>query len=392
VGAVVHGVGINNIDFIVDDVYLNGIGGEGFFGELTIGYDYQFSPRFLVGAFADVNYGNIGPELSVAGGGLIEADLTNTLGFDVGGRVGYVLNPTTLGYVLAGYSWQRFELEGSLLGGFIPFEFEEERDGYTVGVGMETVVTGNWTIKGEYRYAYYGDDTVFTFEDPDGDTDIFVEPSTHTFRVGANYRFGAENGGAAISAPAYNWTGFYIGGALGAGAVVHDITLGPLAELDGLGGEGVFGELNVGYDYDFGGFVAGVMIDGRYSGIKSELELGFGGPSIDIDAKADYGFDILARAGMKLGEATLAYVIGGYSWQNFEVEASATGAGSEDLLEWDSSGFSVGGGLEAAVTNNMTVNIEYRYSQFDGENFGLEGLDVEPSFQTVRVGAKYKFN
>jgi outer membrane immunogenic protein len=41
----------------------------------------------------------------------------------------------------------------------------------------------------------------------------------------------------------------------------------------------------------------------------------------------------------------------------------------------------------------MTVGIEYRYSQFDSEDFDSGGLiDVEPSFQTVRIGAKYKFN
>jgi outer membrane immunogenic protein len=388
VGAVVHRVEVVNPDIGVD---FNGLGGEGVFGELTIGYDYMVSPRFLIGAFADAHYGNIGPELNALGG-LIDAELTNTYGFDVGARVGYLLNPSALGYVLGGYTWQRFELDGSLLGGAVPFEFEEDRDGYVVGVGMETVLTGNWTIKTEYRYANYGDDTVFSIDDPDGDTDINVEPSTHTFHAGVNYRFGAQDGGAALEAPAYNWTGFYIGGALGAGAVVYDISIDPLAtELDGIGGEGIFGELNVGYDHDFGNFVAGVMVDGRYSGIKSELDINLGGPSVGIDGNADYGFDILARAGVKVNESTLAYVIGGYSWQNFEIDVP-NGGGIDDI-EWDSSGFSIGGGLEAAVTDNMTVNLEYRYSQFDSEDFDTGGfIEAEPSFQTVRIGAKYKFN
>ena len=182
-----------------------------------------------------------------------------------------------------------------------------------------------------------------------------------------NYRFGAQDGGgAAFEAPAYNWTGFYIGGALGAGAVVHDIDARPrMTSFNGLGGEGVFGEINAGYDYDFGSFVAGVMVDGRYSGIESDLDLNSAMGSLAIDAKADYGFDILARAGMKVNESTLAYVIGGYSWQNFEIEAPST-VRARSVVEWDASGFSVGGGLEAAVTSNMTVNLEYRYSQYRG--------------------------
>ena len=42
--------------------------------------------------------------------------------------------------------------------------------------------------------------------------------------------------------------------------------------LNGLGGEGVFGELNAGYNHDFGNWVAGVMVDGSYSGISTELD------------------------------------------------------------------------------------------------------------------------
>jgi outer membrane immunogenic protein len=380
VGTVVHGLGLEILGTELGS--LNGIGGEGVFGELSIGYDYQVAPRFIIGAFADAHYGNIGPELRVPT--FIDADLTNVYGFDVGARAGYVLNPTTLGYVLGGYAWQHFELDGNIEGD--PFDFEEDRDGYVVGVGMETVIRDGWTLKTEYRYSYYGDDTVVSFPIADDvGLDLNVEPSVHTFTVGANYRFGAENGGPAIEAPAYNWTGFYIGGALGAGAVVHDISLGGFVDFDGLGGEGIFGELNAGYDYDFGSFVAGVMVDGRYSGIESTLEFG----SVDIDAKADYGFDLLVRGGVKLSESTLAYVLGGYSWQNFEIEGNS-GIGS--IVEWDSSGFTVGGGLEAAVSDKVTVGLEYRYSQYDSDDLGIDGLEVEPSFQTVRIGAKYKFN
>ncbi len=133
--------------------------------------------------------------------------------------------------------------------------------------------------------------------------------SSHTFHVGANYRFGMQNGGgAAFEVPAYNWTGFYVGGALGAGAVVHELnvrrSLGGL-EFNGLGGEGIFGELNAGYDYDFGSLVAGV---------RSTAAIPASRPSSSwrrprrSALDADYGFDVLARAGMKLNESTLAYV------------------------------------------------------------------------------------
>ncbi|WP_137934276.1 outer membrane protein [Mesorhizobium comanense] len=373
-GATVHKVSVAPfVDF-------NGIGGNGVFGELTAGYDYMVNERFLLGGFIDANYGNIGPSLSAFG---LDANLQNVYGFDVGVRAGYLLNPNTLGYVLGGYSWQHFKLDASSIG----FDYTENRGGYVLGVGMETVLRGNWTLKTEYRYADYGDKSVLDF----GGGSLNVEPSTHTFHIAANYRFGAQNGGgAALEAPVYNWTGFYAGGALGAGTMVHDLSVaGGFIDLNGIGGEGVFGEASVGYDHDFGNWVAGVQLDARYSGIQSKLDI-FGGT---IKGDADYGFDALARVGAKVNDSTLAYVIGGYSWQHFNLHASPPSGPSTDIYDWGSSGFSVGGGLETAVSSNVTVGLEYRYSQYQKQDFGSGGfLEDTPSFQTVRVGAKYKFN
>ena len=363
---------------------LDGIGGEGVFGELTVGYDYMVSPRFLFGGLADVHYSNIETRLEIPAFGGLDASASDTYGFDLGLRAGYLFTPSTLGYLLGGYAWQKGEIEVSGLGG--GGDLDSDRDGYFVGVGVETAIAGNWTLKTEYRFTQFGTDNVLEDADlPDG---IFnSDVSSHTFRVGANYRFGMQDGGgAAFEVPAYNWTGFYLGGALGAGAVVHQLNadIGTDLEFNGLGGEGIFGELNAGYDYDFGSWVAGVMADWRYSGISTDIA---GLASLD----ADYGFDILARAGLKLNESTLAYVLAGYSWQHFDVDVPSV-IGVDDI-DWDSSGFSVGGGLEAAVTEKVSVNLEYRYSQYADEDFDTDGaIEVEPSFHTVRIGAKYRFN
>ena len=381
VGANVHEL---SSDFI-PGLSLNGIGGEGVYGEATVGYDYMVSQRFLVGGLLDAHFGNIGTTLDVAG---LNASIRESYGFDAGLRLGYLLTPNTLGYVLGGYSWQKFKLDSNA-----GFGFDWDASGYFVGAGLETAINNNWTIKTEYRYTSFGTANILSdFGVPDGF--LNTDTSRHTFQVAANYRFGAQSGGAAsFEAPAYNWTGFYVGGAGGAGASVHQLNVPPLGglEFNGLGGEGVFGELNVGYDHDFGSLVAGVMVDARYSGMTTKLDL-FGG-SINLDT--DYGFDVLGRVGMKVNDSTLAYVLGGYSWQHFDLNASAP---IGDILDWGSSGFSVGGGLEAAVSNNVTVGLEYRYSQFAEKDFSSEfgapdgTLTSTSSFHTVRLGAKYKFN
>ncbi|GAA2868159.1 outer membrane beta-barrel protein [Aminobacter sp. P9b] len=373
VGAVKHGLEISGAPFSLPDV-----GGGGVFGEVTVGYDYMLSERVLIGAFADARFGNIG--LSMEQGG-DEAKITNNYGFDIGARAGYLLTPTTLGYVLGGYSWQH--IDADLPGAPAGFDLDSDRDGYVLGLGVETAIAANWTLKSEYRYANYGTEPFI------GVGGLDAETSTHTFSIGANYRLGAHNGGSAsFSAPAYSWTGFYVGGALGAGAIADEIHIGG-GEFNGFGGDGIFGELSVGYDHEFNDtWVAGIQIGGRYSGMTTVLQED---PSGSYKGKADYGFDVLARVGTKLNESTLAYVLGGYSRQHVKEEMS--GGGLTDSFDWSVDGFSVGGGLETAVSSNVAVNLEYRYSKFEGQDYGSGGVyETVPVFHTVRVGAKYKFN
>ncbi|WP_395451358.1 outer membrane protein [Aminobacter sp. UC22_36] len=359
-------------------------GGDGVFAEATAGYDYMVSERFLLGAFVDARVGNIGFSIENAVGPG-EVTLEGKYGFDVAARAGYLLTPNTLGYVLGGYTWQHFELNGTSFGPST--DNERDRDGYVLGVGLETAIGSNWTLKSEYRYANYGNEAVVSM----GGTDLEVEPSTHTFHVGANYRFGAQNGGgASFAAPAYSWTGFYVGGALGAVAKNDEINIAGFTMLKGIGGQGAFGELNVGYDHEFNGiWVAGLQVAGRYSGLATQM-FAFGGDA--LEGKTDYGFDIVARVGAKLNESTLAYALGGYSWQHFTAEGLGIMGSPVDKIDWSSSGFTVGGGLETAVTNNVTVNLEYRYSRYQSEEM-FEGFwKSTPAFHSVRVGAKYKFN
>lgn len=354
-------------------------GGQGVFGEVTLGYDHMLSERFLLGGFADVRFGNIGFSADVEGEEVLS--ITNDYGFDIGARAGYLLTPSTLGYVLAGYTWQHFNVDA--VDTPPGFNLDTDRDGYILGVGLETAVAANWTLKGEYRYADYGKHLIEAL-------DISSDTSTHTFTVGVNYRPGAQNGGgASFAAPAYNWTGFYVGGALGAGAIADTIKLGGgEAELNGFGGDGLFGELNVGYDYEINDrWVVGLQLDGRYSDMTTVL---FQAGPMSYEATADYGFDILARVGAKVNESTLAYAIGGYSWQHVKEEVTG-GSPTDD--DWSVNGFSVGAGLETAVSSSVTANIEYRYSRFEGQDYASGGMwETIPEFHTVRIGAKYKFN
>src|SRR5690349_17300812 len=78
--AALNGIGI--------PISIDGIGAEGIFGELSAGYDYMISPRGLFGVLGDVHYSNVETTLGD------EASASDTYGFDLGLRAGYLLTPS----------------------------------------------------------------------------------------------------------------------------------------------------------------------------------------------------------------------------------------------------------------------------------------------------------
>ena len=59
-------------------------------------------------------------------------------------------------------------------------------NGFTVGPGIETVITGGWTTRLEYRFSQ--------FEQKDLAVGANMQPSNHTVRAGLSYKFGMGSG------------------------------------------------------------------------------------------------------------------------------------------------------------------------------------------------------
>ncbi len=184
----------------------------------------------------------------------------------------------------------------------------------------------------------------------------------------------------------YNWSGFYLGVGGGTGYVLDEVSSVAGSSISGIGGQGFFGKLTAGYDYDFGnGFVLGGQLVGRYGDIDTTFSI----PAVpfSVDGKADWGFDALARVGYTITPRTLAFILGGYSYQNFEVTTPLGGSES-----WGKSGYTVGFGLETAFRNNLTWSGSYRFSKYSGSNIGILGLiEVDPAIHTFHSSINYRF-
>jgi outer membrane immunogenic protein len=77
----------------------------------------------------------------------------------VGGRIGGLVNPTTLIYAKAGYTNARISANyTAATGGTGSFRSRDNLDGVRVGAGVEHAVGRNAFVKAEYRYSNYEQD------------------------------------------------------------------------------------------------------------------------------------------------------------------------------------------------------------------------------------------
>lgn len=212
---------------------------------------------------------------------------------------------------------------------------------------------------------------------------------------------------APVIAPAYNWTGFYIGGQIGgqwSKLGLADPRLGPLTydpKSDGFAG-GVFG----GYQQQWGQFVLG--IEGSYIAAASDSNA-FATPSVNIFSLGGTGvastklkdiWSIGGRAGWAF-DNWLPYITGGYAEGQYGFNAQTTPAGLAQDVSPRFSGAYIGGGLEwAPLNSNWIVGVEYRHYILDAKTISVtstdgtfvEQIDFKPKADTVMARLSYKFN
>jgi outer membrane immunogenic protein len=178
--------------------------------------------------------------------------------------------------------------------------------------------------------------------------------------------------------PVFTWTGFYVGVNAGYGWNNNDnITLSDGTVIDTVNGDegGFVGGAQIGYNYQIGSFVLGVEGDIQYADFgKGRYDLGTSG--IFEEGTDDWFGTVRARAGVAFDRA-LVYATGGFAFAD------------------DRAGWTLGGGLEYAFTNNLTGKIEGLYVNLDSDNYVFNGLNIEGDdveFGVVRAGLNYKFS
>ena len=114
----------------------------------------------------------------------------------VRGRAGVLVSPTVLLYATGGLAYGGVNTSETI--GVVPVSFSntDTRVGYTVGVGVEGVISGNWTAKLEYLWVDLGrtSGSFLTTIPALGGGFVTSNYNSHVtdnvLRVGVNYKFG----------------------------------------------------------------------------------------------------------------------------------------------------------------------------------------------------------
>lgn len=172
----------------------------------------------------------------------------------------------------------------------------------------------------------------------------------------------------------YDWTGVYVG--VQGGYVWTNLDM-----PGGVGDEDFNGPtlgIHAGANWQNGNIVFGVEGDINYTWNSNEY---LGGA---VEIGTDWAGSLRGRLGYAL-DRTLLYGTAGLAFTNGYID----GAGfdeSETFVGW-----TAGVGVEHAFTDNWSARIEYRYSDYGSEDFGLGLGDFDLTEHALRVGVSFKF-
>jgi outer membrane immunogenic protein len=218
--------------------------------------------------------------------------------------------------------------------------------------------------------------------------------------------------------PVMNWTGFYIFGGAGGGVWDADNsafvtrTGTPIFVNQRQGGDGWFGTVGAGYDWQFNQtWVAGIFADGQFGSLKGSISATDGITAVTGNEKLRDTWAAGVRLGWLVAPNVLSYVNAGFTesfWSSSTLAPIAGGLPTATTPSFNRNGWFVGGGVE----NNLNIfgitapgwfmKTEYRAAYFNTANLAEANfttgapLTVSTSFkpfvQTISTSLVYRFN
>ena len=200
---------------------------------------------------------------------------------------------------------------------------------------------------------------------------------------------------APVFSAVYSWTGFYFGGHIGYGGGGFGPGTNPRPEQgvflpDSV--TGLIGGFQAGYNRQFSNnLVVGMEADISF---PSPLDAPRVTPA-PFDTVLDYAATARGRIGYAFG-TLLPYVTGGIAWGRTHLNLTESAGGVISTRALTHPGWTLGAGVEYAVSGNWSAKLEYDYIDLARRNYnladsGLPNVGVDPNIHLVKFGLNYRF-
>jgi len=303
-------------------------------------------------------------------------------------RLGYQLETDALVYGRFGIVGTEFETP--YMHSSYDVAPEEWEMGMRFGGGADFPITERLFGRVEYLLSTYRDYDVYGASEPDNFSNL-----TNTARLGFGYRLG--DGGreeAHTALPPADFSGFYVGGQVGHGAMSSDNSGyrsgGGFTLRASRAGQGMTGGVFAGYGQTFNNIYVGGEIEGEFGNTNWAQERGPTGRTYSVEKVHTVG--IAARIGVVLDEHALLYGRAGVVQTRFENDYEV---GSHHVTPAvDLSGTRFGGGVELAVDDEWFLRFDYTYTSYD--EYNVDYVSEIDSFENqenlFRIGIVFRPN
>lgn len=192
----------------------------------------------------------------------------------------------------------------------------------------------------------------------------------------------------------FDWSGFYAGLAAGYGTgTARSVRVGG-GPVDNIAASGGLLGATAGFNAQMDLFVLGVEGDLLWSGINGSA-ICDANPAFTCGGNVEWLGTVRGRAGVALDQV-LIYATGGLAVGGVSAKVTPTPLGTTGTFSDTFVGWTLGGGVEMAVTETITVKAEYAYNDLGTRQAPAGALsvganDISVTAHTFKVGVNMHF-
>lgn len=193
----------------------------------------------------------------------------------------------------------------------------------------------------------------------------------------------------------FDWNGFYAGvsGGYGTGAVASTGDINAITTTVPL--RGALLGITAGHNWQNGQVVFGAEGDIMWSGLSGTTPCATV-PAYDCNAGVAWMGSLRARAGLAM-DNVLLFATGGLAVAQGRGTITPTFPGTTSLFESTFVGWTLGAGLEVAMSESVSVKAEYAYYDFgsriapNGTLNTIQSSTVAPTLHAAKLGINFHF-